>query len=670
MAILSDDLDGIFDAKGVLAAHLPGFRTRASQTEYAKIVQKTIAQSSTAVLEAGTGTGKSFAYLVPVLLSGRQVIISTAGKTLQDQLFNKDVSLLKKALSRPIEACVIKGRSNYICLQRLEAALRMDSLPEVDSGTKLQKLLRFSKTSQTGDISEVEGLSEKDPIIPLVTSTVENCAGRKCKFYDECFVNRARARAAEADVVVTNHHLFLSDLALKKNSPSAGLLPNADVIVFDEAHKLSEIAADYFSETLSLRMISEALDEARRLARLITKTDWDKAAKPVRDAILGLHDFLGLEAGLEDGKSYELEEIRDIKTTGASRISEIEKTLGEFLQSYTKLQSSGDEESILGASQNLLSDIRSSVLLWAQRFREGAKSATIEGAPGILWADYTQRNVVFNLTPLSVAQHFKKARSGSSAAWIFTSATLSVKKKNGEADFSYFFHEMGLPPETEAKSWESPFDFARQAFLYVPDNMPVPKDPDFAAALVDRTWPIIEKIGGRTFFLCTSYDKMNQIADLLRLRMKDPDGLCLQGEAGKNELLAKFKERPDAILVGSMSFWEGVDMKGDALRLVVIDKLPFRPFDNPVQRAREEYMKSRGQRPFVDYQLPLMITQLRQGIGRLIRSEDDWGVVILGDPRFLSASYREKVLFSIPPMTRTRKLQRVLDFLDDPDGAL
>ena len=670
MALLADSLEGIFAADGVLAKTLSGFKARPSQLAYAKVVEEAIASGKTVALEAGTGTGKTYAYLIPALVSHKQVTITTASRTLQDQLFKKDAAILRKALNRTIEMAILKGRANYICLSRLEMTVKSDRLPEADSGAKLALIASFARSSDTGDIAEIGDVSEKDPLIPLVTSTNQNCMGRRCPHFEKCFVNRARQKAAEADIVIVNHHLYLSDVVLRMTG-AQGLLPASDVIVFDEAHKVAEIASEYFSETLSLREIALAAEDMRRLGKtFFIKGDWDALHKAVAQALSELRDWLGAALGFADKADAELKDIEGIGKAGAEALSEVHEAFVTFSRTFEELESPQDENGLIEAAKAVASDIETRLAVWKLRLKESDGEQKLGDTRGILWVALTEKNAVFNLTPVSVAQSFRAFREKAPAAWVLTSATLSVKDGQGRPDFSYFLSELGLEDIAETHSWDSPFDFARQAFLCVPEDMPEPKSEDFAEALLARTLPLIAANPGKTFFLCTSFERMYAIADILERSLGEPGAVCLQGSVSREKLIEKFRATPRAVLVGSMSFWEGVDMKGEGLRLVVIDKLPFKPFDTPVERAKKTHLRELGKDPFASYQLPAMITTLRQGMGRLIRSEDDYGVVVVGDPRMLNPRYKKLVIASVPPMSRTRKVERACAFLADPEGAL
>lgn len=660
-------IDKTFADDGPLCKHIEGFKRRESQVEFAQAVGEAIENRETAVVEAGTGTGKTFAYLIPAILSGSKTIVSTASKTLQDQLFSKDVNLIQEALGRYVTVTVLKGRANYICKFRLERLIQSGLLPERTSGPKLDKIRQHAKFSTTGDINEVHGISEGDPLWPLVTSTRENCLSNKCPHYEECFLTQARRKALESDVVVVNHHLFLADLSLKDDSMGE-LLPAADLIILDEAHKLADIGIDYFSDMFSLRELSDFSEDARRVAKAYAASAlrWDDEFTILKKAILNFHEAFSFNLHLEPDEEVEIAAIENFAQEIKEPLEELLSVFGQINKYFADLAGHNEELDLVGAqAAELLMRLEN----WQKIFQSPEVVKTVNGTPSVLWLRYTEQNVIFANTPLTLAESFRKARSTMPCAWVFTSATISTKNDNDQNNFSYFLSELGLDAETKTYSWASPFNYELQGRLYLPKGLPGVFDDDFAEKLVEETWPLIEKTHGRAFFLCTSFRSMDRIAECLRMKAHANYTLCVQGESPKTELLQRFKEADNGILVGSMSFWEGVDMKGDALQLVVIDKLPFAQFDTPVARARKEWLEQQKKNPFVCHQLPEMITTLRQGVGRLIRSENDYGVIVCGDNRLIEKRYGSMVIKSLPPMIRTQDFARVYSFLDNPHEA-
>lgn len=664
---LQTAIDKTFAEEGPLCQHIEGFKRRDSQVEFAQAVANAIVERETAVVEAGTGTGKTFAYLIPAILSGSKTIVSTASKTLQDQLFNKDVNLIQQALGRYVTVSVLKGRANYLCKFRLERLIQSGLLPERTSGPKLDKIRQYDRLSTTGDINEIKGIAESDPLWPLVTSTRENCLSNKCPHYEECFLTQARRKALESDVVVVNHHLFLADLSLKDDSMGE-LLPAADLVILDESHKLADIGIDYFSEMFSLREVSDFSEDARRVAKAYAASAlrWDDEFTILKKAILDFHEAFSFNLHLEPDTEIEIASIESFAEEIKEPMANLVTILGKINKYFSDLSGHNEELDLMGQqATELLGRLQS----WERIFQSSEIVKTVNGTPSVLWLRYTEQNVIFANTPLTLAESFRKARSAMDCAWVFTSATISTKNSDNQNNFSYFLSELGLPSETQTYSWPSPFDYELQGRLYLPKNLPGVFEEDFPEALVEATWPLLQKTQGRAFFLCTSFRTMDRIAECLRARMGANFTLCVQGESPKTELLQRFKSASNAVLVGSMSFWEGVDMKGDALQLVVIDKLPFAQFDTPVARARKQWLEQQKKNPFVCHQLPEMITTLRQGVGRLIRSEKDYGVVVCGDNRLIEKRYGAMVIKSLPPMIRTQDFARVYSFLDNPYEA-
>lgn len=664
---LKDSVRRIFAPNGALCSRIPDFKRRDSQEAFALAVSEAIDSRSTVVVEAGTGTGKTFAYLVPALVSGSKTIISTASKTLQDQLFTKDLAKLCSALGMSADVAVLKGRSNYICKYRLEKLLAQGLLPERDSFQRLKKIIDYSRISQIGDRNEVSGVPENDPLWPWVTSTKENCLAGKCPHFDDCFLTRARRRAQEADFVIVNHHLFLADLSLKDDT-MASLLPQAELVIFDEAHKLHDIGIDYFSDSFSLWEIQSFIEEGRLVGKAHApgSVNWDDCFMSIRQSLLRLHQTLHHRLDIEYDTEKEIAGIADFAEVIKEPFSDLVDELDAISTVFSQLKDANDEMELM-AQRSVELCLRAKQ--WKDTLENSDTRKTLGDTPSVLWMRLTEQNAVFSNTPLSLAASFSKARASMKNAWVYTSATISTRRESGEADFSYFLSELGLKSDTPTQSWDSPFDYPYQARFYLPKDLPGVFDDNFSDALVEATWPLLQKTQGHAFFLCTSFRSMEAISDALRRRIGANFTLCVQGESPKTELLERFKSSANAILVGSMSFWEGVDMKGELLQLVVIDKMPFAQFDTPVARARKEWMTAQGKNAFVCYQLPEMITTLRQGVGRLIRSENDFGVIVFGDNRVIEKRYGKLVLNSLPPMIRTQDFGRVYSFLDNPDEA-
>ena len=635
------DIDRLFSADGQLSQAVAGFRPRASQTEMAKAIADAIAQRQTLIAEAGTGTGKTFAYLVPALLWGGKVIVSTGTKNLQDQLYLRDIPTVRKALNAPVSVALLKGRANYVCHFHLERTLQNGRLITRDDVGYLRDISRFIKTTASGDKSELSRVPETAPIWSLVTSTRDNCLGAECQYYQDCFVMKARKEAQQADVVVVNHHLFFADVALK-DTGVAELLPSANTVIFDEAHQLPETATLFFGDTVSTSMVIELCRDvqAEGLAYARDGADWAKVAGSVDRAARDLRLALP-----QDSVRLALNQIAE----SSPFFSALETLKSELHDLITVLENQAERaETIEQCRQRALA-------LEAQLTRWNAPGAARQGDDErVLWVEAFSSALQLHQTPLSIAPIFNKQREGSPRAWIFTSATLAVKN-----DFNHYMSQMGLS-DCAAKSWPSPFDYQNQGLLYVPQNLPQPNAIEYNDAVIDAALPMIEASGGRAFLLCTTIRAVNRAAERLREEFEKRGldfPLMVQGEAGRTELLDRFRSAGNAVLIGSQSFWEGVDVRGEALSLVIIDKLPFAPPDDPVLSARIDVMQRNGLNGFMHHQLPEAIINLKQGAGRLIRDETDRGVLMICDPRLISKPYGKRIWQSLPAFSRTRELE-------------
>ena len=630
----------LLGADGPLAHGIAGFVPRAAQQRMAQAVADAFENDGLLAVEAGTGTGKTYAYLVPALMSGKRVVISTGTKNLQDQLYLRDIPTVRKALNAPVSVALLKGRANYVCHFHLERTLQNGRLITRDDVGYLRDISRFVKTTSSGDKSELSRVPETAPIWGLVTSTRDNCLGAECQYYQDCFVMKARKEAQQADVVVVNHHLFFADVALK-DTGVAELLPSANTVIFDEAHQLPETATLFFGDTVSTSMVIELCRDvqAEGLAHARDGADWAKVTGTVDRAARDLRltfpqDSVRLALNQIAESSHFFPALETLKTELHSLIDVLENQAERA-------------ETIEQCRQRALA-------LEAQLTRWNAPGAAGQGdEERVLWVEAFASSLQLHQTPLSIAPIFNKQREGSPRAWIFTSATLAVKN-----DFNHYMSQMGLA-DAEAKSWPSPFDYQNQGLLYVPQNLPQPNAIDYNDAVVDAALPMIEASGGRAFLLCTTIRAVNRAAERLReefARRGHDFPLMVQGEAGRTELLDRFRKAGNAVLIGSQSFWEGVDVRGDALSLVIIDKLPFAPPDDPVLAARIDVMQRNGLNGFMHHQLPEAIINLKQGAGRLIRDETDRGVLMICDPRLISKPYGRRIWQSLPAFARTREL--------------
>jgi ATP-dependent DNA helicase DinG len=638
------DMPRYFGEDGPLAKTIPDFRARSGQVAMAQAIQKAIEEMRPLIAEAGTGTGKTFAYLVPALLSGGKVIISTGTKTLQDQLFSRDLPAVRAALKIPVTVALLKGRANYVCHYHLAQALATGRLRSREEAGHLQEVARFIHASQTGDKAELSAVPEQSGVWPLVTSTRENCLGQECPHHGECFVLAARKNALQADVVVVNHHLFFADIMLRDEG-AGELLPQCHTIILDEAHQLPETATLFFGRSLSTTQLIE-------LGRDATAEALQASAelREIPDAAVSLEKSardLRLSLPLREGRlsRQQVERHEGFLPAVATVIDRLEALKERVAQQAERSEG-------LHAIQVRTEDLLEGLKEW---FAQGAGA----GSSQICWAECFSQSLQLNASPLSVAEMFQNQWQSSPRAWILTSATLSV---NG--DFRHYQQEMGLNG-VEALSWDSPFDYARHSLLYVPKGLPEPNTPDYTPAVVESALPVLRASLGRAFLLFTSHRAMKEAYELLRPRL-EAEGLdypvMIQGETTRTELLNRFRDHGHAILLGTQSFWEGVDVKGEALSLVVIDRLPFAPPDDPVMAARIEEINRQGRNAFMEFQLPQAVITLKQGAGRLIRDEQDRGVLMICDPRLIGKPYGRRIWMSLPPMMRTRELADVTDF--------
>ncbi|WP_402718978.1 ATP-dependent DNA helicase [Janthinobacterium rivuli] len=640
------DIERLFGAGGPLGPAVGSYKPRRSQTEMAKAIASAIDSQTTLIAEAGTGTGKTFAYLVPALMWGGKTIVSTGTKNLQDQLFLRDIPTVRAALQAPVSVALLKGRSNYVCHYHLERTLQNGRMTSRDDVGHLREISRFIKMTSSGDKAELTKVPENAMIWNLVTSTRDTCMGAECQYYQDCFVMKARKEAQQADVVVVNHHLFFADVALK-DTGVAELLPSANTIIFDEAHQLPDTATLFFGNTVSTSQIlelcrdvlAEGLAHARGIDWAKTVTVVEKAARDLRltfpqdivrmslPQIAPSSDFFPALDTLKD----ELDGMVAVLETQAERAETLEQCRVRGVELAQQLSG----------------------------WKFDPKAKVTAGEEAVFWVEAFSSSLQLHKTPLSIAPIFNNQREGTPRSWIFTSATLAVKN-----DFKHFSEQMGLTGEP-SHTWPSPFDYGQQGLLFVPQNLPQPNSLGYTDAVIDCALPIIEAAGGRTFFLCTTLRAVKRAAERLADEFKQRGlnfPLFVQGEKGRTELLDQFRAAGNGVLIGSQSFWEGVDVRGDALSLVIIDKLPFAPPDDPVLAARIEVMEKQGKNGFMHHSLPEAIINLKQGAGRLIRDEGDRGVLMICDPRLISKPYGKRIWQSLPPFKRTRDTAEVVEF--------
>ncbi len=638
MTKYDDKIQHAFSENGLLSQNISGFRPRQAQLEMAQVVAKAVKFATPVVVEAGTGTGKTFAYLVPALLSGKKTILSTGSKNLQDQLFNRDLPTIQKALKYKGKIALLKGRANYLCLERLDQVTAMGVLGDKSVLTDLKKVSKWQNATKTGDLSECITIAEDSPILPQLVSTTESCLGSDCPHFKDCYVVQARRKAMEADVVVVNHHLFCADMAVKKTG-FGELIPEAELVIFDEAHQLPDIASQYFGQSLSSRQLFDICKDTNIVYRTELK-DLSQLGKAADHLTKVVQDFRLLMGGEGQIRGNLRELFRDKKVVdGLVKVAENI----DFLSEVAKKS--------LGRSETL-----DKIFERLAEVKVQLKKLMDTSVTGYCyWYEANGRSFGLHITPLMVADKFGEQLKNQQIGWVFTSATLEV---GGE--FNHFCQRLGIE-NAEQLVLQSPFDYQHQSLLCVPRYLPDTNKSNTLTALGQLLKPVIEANKGRCFLLCTSYYMMRGLADFLREHSSL--NVLLQGETSKSRLLEKFVKEDYSVLVATQSFWEGIDVRGDDLSLVIIDKLPFTSPDEPLLKARMEDCKIQGGNPFNDIQIPEAVITLKQGVGRLIRDVTDRGVVIICDSRLVMRNYGQTFLKSLPPSRRTRDLGNVIQFL-------
>ena len=629
---------------GALAKDIPAFVPRPAQQRLAEAVAEAFGTRGMLLAEAGTGTGKTYAYLVPALLSGLKTIVSTGTRALQDQLYHRDLPRVRDALGTGLKTALLKGRANYLCRYRMEQAKGEPAFATRELATQFQRVVAWSGRTRMGDLAELEGLAEDTPLLPVVTSTADNCLGSECPFWSECFVVQARQRAQAADLVVVNHHLLLADLALKQEG-FGEILPGAEAFVVDEAHQLPDLAAQFFGEALGARPVAELARDALRECSGV-----DGALAVVQAPAQRLeHALRALRAMMETlpprgtlARAMEAPGVEDGLAALAGAIDALATAMDPLREAAPGLD----------ACHARARDFAGRLARWSGQAID-ADRASDDTASSVRWYELSPRGFRLQATPLDVSGPLRAHREASRASWVFTSATLAVA-----GTFDHLATRLGLDaPATLLEP--SPFDWTRQALCYLPPRMPEPASRDYGGAVVDALWPVLEASGGRAFVLFASHRALREVAAELR---EAPWPLFVQGEAPRHVLLEQFRASGNGVLLGAASFREGVDVAGDALSVVVIDKLPFAAPDDPVFEARLQAVRRRGGNAFRDEQLPQAVIALKQGVGRLIRTESDRGVLVLCDPRLTGRSYGRTFLDSLPPFPRTRDIADVEAF--------
>ena len=627
-----------FSEQGKLAESIKGFKPRKPQTDMAVAVAEAIEDKKSLVVEAGTGTGKTFAYLVPALMCKKKSIVSTGTKNLQEQLFHRDLPVVKKALGVRKQLALLKGRANYLCTHRLRQHSGNSTLLEAQTLSELSQVRKWANSTKSGDIGEIESLAEDAKVIPFVTSSVDNCLGKDCPDYTDCYLVKARRKAMEADVVVVNHHLFFADLALK-DTGFGELIPEVDVVVFDEAHQLPDIASEYFGDALSTRQIQDTCKELETLYRTQLKDikQVSLMADKLRLSSADLRMLFGQypEKGNWEVKLNDPDIQRHIKRLGENLA---------LLYEVLKLHLGRDDD--LDKLFERVTQMRTKL--------EKLTDTTQTGVS--LWYETTLRHLVIRLTPLQIADKFRDIITTPKRSWIFTSATLVVG-----TDFSHYQRQMGLE-DANTLMLDSPFDYVNQSMLCIPRYLPEPNAPAMREFLVNTAIALINASKGRCFLLFTSHATLNDMAK--RLEDKVDNQLLVQGSMSKRALLDTFLNEKDAVLLATGAFWEGVDIRGDDLTCVLIDKIPFASPDDPLLQARIDDCRKQGGNPFAQLQIPQAVISLKQGAGRLIRDETDKGVLVICDHRLVSREYGRTFVESLPPMRRTRDLSIATDYLE------
>jgi ATP-dependent DNA helicase DinG len=631
----------LLGSEGPFSATLPGFAPRQEQLELADAIESAVARDALLVAEAGTGIGKTLAYLVPAVLSGKRTIISTGTKNLQDQLYFRDLPLVCRTLDLEPATALLKGRGNYLCLYRMDQARATGELPSREAVAELEAVFDWSGRTLDGDLSLTEVISDDSGLWPFVTSTADNCLGGECPRFEECFVALARKAAQEADVVVVNHHLLFADMAIKQ-SGFGEVLPGAGTFIIDEAHDAPEVASQFFSASVSARQIQDLCQDilaesGKQSAGLATTRD---PVMRCQDAVKKLQSLIS-EHLPERGPWVQLLERQELRVG----LQELDQAIADLAPALAALD---------GSSRGMEACIqrRDELQVMFDRLDRAA-------SPGeVRWFERRGRGFALYITPLDVSAVFTDFREQQEAAWILTSATLAVS-----GSFAHFTRTMGLQ-EAETLKLDSPFDYPNHSLLWLPEQLPEPRDPAFLERAMEEVLPLLQASQGRAFLLFTSHRALQQAAAWLDDRVDFPR--FVQGDLPRSVLLERFRTSGDGLLLGTSSFWAGVDVIGQALSVVIIDKLPFAAPDDPVLSARSEELRQSGENPFVSLHLPRAVITLKQGAGRLIRDVNDRGVLVICDPRILTKGYGSSFLESLPPMKQTRLRTEAIAFFEHP----
>ena len=661
----------VFSPDGALAQALPGFETRAGQVEMARAVAGAFDRGGVVLAEAGTGTGKTLAYLVPAILSGQRVLVSTGTKNLQEQIYFKDLPALRRALDVPFTATYMKGRANYLCLHRLDRLndgegaspdLLSSGARSFDRGVFLPVIAEWAKRTETGDRAELEDFPEDLAFWNELSATAETCLGSECPRYDDCFITRMRQRAASADVVIVNHHLLCADASVRQHS-FGEVIPPCGQAVIDEAHQLEDVATQYFGFSVSNYRLEELARDVERTyvtADVRQRLEIGKALERLRDRtrdfftdLAAAHRAPGVSSREERVRVTEssLAEAQDAAVELSGALDRLEATLAPVGPGDPAAATPAGEES------DTFSDIASLVRRAAAVRDELRFLMRVGDTEFVYFVEFRGRGVFLRASPIDVSTIVRDVLLDRMRTVVLTSATLTV-----DGRFDYIRDRLGVGHAEEVQL-PSEFDFARQAILYLPPRMPDPRSPDFALAAGREVVEILKRSRGRAFVLFTSYATLRQVEGIVEMALDYP--ILVQGTAPRSQLLRRFRETPNAVLLATSSFWQGVDVVGEALSCVIVDKLPFASPGDPITSARIDSIRARGGEPFGEYQVPLAILTLQQGLGRLIRHRQDRGVLAVLDPRLRTKAYGRRFLASLPPAPAVHELSRLEAFFSD-----
>ena len=638
-------IQSILETDGILAQSLQGFEFRPSQLQMALLIEDSIRKKTPALIEAGTGTGKTFGYLVPVILSGKKSVISTGTKNLQEQIYFKDIPLLNKATHLNIDAVMMKGRENYLCLHRYHQYISQSSFLETSQTKKIGKLKEWLKKTEFADRGEISWLSDDDILWTSLSSSSDQCLGSECLFLDECFLGKLRSRAARAKIIIVNHHLFFADMKVKKGG-FGEIIPRFQVAVFDEAHTIEEIATSYFGESLSTRQLTDLTGDLRKEIRKMQGVDRSRMEKGVTTIQAGIELLKRALEGYEEKGRLDQETLSNMAQGPASEIGRGLKLVYKD-SNLTRLKNT--------RIQPLLDRAKEIDTLLEEILKQ-------RGNNWLNWYERRKRSLILHSSPLDISESMNELLYEKVQTAIFTSATLAT---NGT--FDYIRSRLGLPDESSQKICHSHFDFETQTILYIPENLPPPNSPNFITQATEEILKILKRTEGRALVLFTSYHNLNVAYEILK--DNTPYTIYRQGQAPRSVLLDAFRQDIHSVLFATGSFWQGVDVPGEALSCLIIDKLPFDSPGEPIVAARIDAIRSQGSNPFMKYQVPSAIISLKQGLGRLIRKRSDRGILSILDVRIMTSRYGRFFLESLPNIPLSHDLSDIDRFFNATDST-